>query len=117
MELRVDLEFANYDRYFTEIERLKVKMIRGLVAVLFVALTTACFSAESDVDAADPPVTFPGFSWQRVPLNIHFAKRSAAMTDREIGFIADHSDFICLEKSHGARVHGSTRMRTLYVTK
>jgi hypothetical protein len=53
-------------------------------------------------------VSFPGFNWDRVPLNIHFGKRRTDLTDREIDFLADHSNFICLEKSHGARVHGST---------
>lgn len=64
-------------------------------------------AARNDVIAAEPDV-FPKFSWDRVPLNIHFGKRSGDMTDQEIEFLASHSNFIVLEKSHGARVHGST---------
>ncbi len=51
---------------------------------------------------------FPGFSWDRVPLNIHFGKRTTDLTDAEIDFIASNSHLIALEKGHGAAVHGST---------
>ncbi len=59
---------------------------------------------------ADPaqPNIFPGFSWDRVPLNLHFGKRSPDLTDAEFDFIASHSSLIALEKSHGATPHGST---------
>ncbi len=49
-----------------------------------------------------------GFSWDRVPLNIHLGKRTADLTDAEIDFLASHSRLIALEKGHGAAVHGST---------
>lgn len=49
-----------------------------------------------------------GFSWDRVPLYIHFGKRNSELTDAEIDFLATHSRLIALEKSHGAVVHGST---------
>jgi dienelactone hydrolase len=60
--------------------------------------------------AAPPRVTttFPGFSWDRVPLNLHFGKRSADLTDAEVNFVASHSNLIALEKSHGLAEHGST---------
>ncbi|MDO8542198.1 MAG: putative glycoside hydrolase [Opitutaceae bacterium] len=47
-------------------------------------------------------------SWQRVPLYLHFAKRTAAMTDEEIDFVASHARVVTLEKSHGVVPHGST---------
>ncbi|MEO6244453.1 MAG: putative glycoside hydrolase, partial [Opitutaceae bacterium] len=53
-------------------------------------------------------VTLTSFSWDRVPLNLHFGKRSADMTEAEINFVADHSRFVALEKSHGVVAHGST---------
>ncbi len=60
--------------------------------------------------AAPPRVTanFPGFSWNRVPLNLHFGKRTADLTDAEVDFVARHSTLIALEKSHGVTPHGST---------
>ncbi len=52
--------------------------------------------------------TYPGFSWDRVPLNLHFGKRTADLTAAEIDFIASRSTLIALEKSHGVTPHGST---------
>jgi len=59
---------------------------------------------------APPRVTaaLPGFNWDRVPLNLHFGKRSADLTADEVDFIASHSTLIALEKSHGVTPHGST---------
>lgn len=50
----------------------------------------------------------PDFSWDRVPLNIHFGKRSGDLSDEEIDFLAKNSRLIALEKSHGVSAHGST---------
>ena len=50
----------------------------------------------------------PPFSWDRVPLNLHFGKRTTDLTDAEVEFVAGHSSLIALEKGHGASVHGST---------
>ncbi len=72
-----------------------------IIAVIVAAMCAGGHAEESQV-------AFPGFAWDRVPLNIHFGKRTTDVSDSEIDFLARHSDFICLEKSHGARVHGST---------
>ena len=66
--------------------------------------------------SAEPPPTptptsavrLTGFTWDRVPLNLHLGKRTADLTDAEIDFIANHSTLIALEKSHGVIPHGST---------
>ena len=66
--------------------------------------------------SAEPPPTptptsavrLTGFTWDRVPLNLHLGKRTADLTDAEIDFIANHSSLIALEKSHGVISHGST---------
>jgi hypothetical protein len=84
-------------------------MVRS--TILFVAvLVLFCHAVAIPVEPVrEPPaVAFADFSWERVPLNIHFGKRSADVTDQEIDFLASHSRLIVLEKSHGARVHGST---------
>ena len=63
------------------------------------------------INPAAPPrvtATLPGFNWDRVPLNLHFGKRTADLTDAEIDFIARRSALIALEKSHGVTPHGST---------
>ncbi len=51
---------------------------------------------------------FPGFSWERVPLALHFGKRGADLTDAEIEFVAARGQLVVLEKSHGVAPHGST---------
>ncbi len=61
-------------------------------------------------DPADSTANQKGveLNWQRVPLNIHFGKRTSDLTDAEIRFLAGQSRLIVLEKSHGFRAHGST---------
>ena len=58
--------------------------------------------------AEEGKIDFHDFNWDRVPLNLHFGKRTTDLSESEIDFIATHSNLICLEKGHGARVHGST---------
>lgn len=65
------------------------------------------------INSATPPrvtAASPGFNWDRVPLNLHFGKRTADLTDAEIDFIARRSTLIALEKSHGVTPHGSTEV-------
>ncbi|MDX2431817.1 MAG: putative glycoside hydrolase [Bacteroides sp.] len=50
---------------------------------------------------------YPPFSWDKVPVYIHFGK-SDVLTEQELKFVATHSDFVCFEKGHGTKVHGST---------
>ncbi|MGB7323491.1 MAG: putative glycoside hydrolase, partial [Rubripirellula sp.] len=80
----------------------------GLCSLVLLNFCSATHATEPALDASAKLIGFPGFSWDRVPLNIHFGKRTADVTDDEIDFLASHSRFIVLEKSHGARVHGST---------
>jgi len=85
---------------------------------LLTALLLAPFSARI-LHAEDAPTParngpaqlFPSFQWERVPVNIHFGKRSE-MTDDEIAFVASHSELVTLEKSHGVEAHGSTEKGT-----
>jgi len=43
----------------------------------------------------------PYFSWDTVPVYIHFGKSSGPLSETELRFVAQVSDFICLEKGHG----------------
>lgn len=52
--------------------------------------------------------TVPGFSWDRVPLNLNLGQRNGELIDAEIDFIATHGTLIALEKSPGLAAHGST---------
>jgi hypothetical protein len=75
---------------------------------LLVALSAPlAWAAEAPPHLASA-VRLTGFTWDRVPLNLHFGKRTADLTNSEIDFIAGHSRLIALEKSHGVTPHGST---------
>ena len=57
---------------------------------------------------AAPKSARPAFSWDTIPVYIHFAKSDGALTDAEINQIASMSSFVCLEKGHGIKEFGST---------
>ena len=80
-----------------------------LLALLLAAAVPAGGAAEPTLsDPLDRVVRLTGFSWDRVPLNLHFGKRSGDLTEAEVTFVAQHSSLIALEKSHGVNPHGST---------
>ncbi|MFZ9746547.1 MAG: putative glycoside hydrolase, partial [Opitutaceae bacterium] len=81
----------------------------GLLALLLAIGFTAGGAAEPRPEAArDRVVRLTGFTWERVPLNLHFGKRTGDLTEAEVAFVARHSALIALEKSHGVNPHGST---------
>ncbi len=83
--------------------------IRPITSVVFAAiLSVRPMLAAEPTALSNSVVSLTAFSWDRVPLNIHFGKRTGDLTDAEIDFLAKHSRLISLEKSHGASVHGST---------
>jgi hypothetical protein len=55
-----------------------------------------------------PPPSVPEFTWDRVPLYVHFGKRTADLGPGEVDFLVKNTRWVVLEKSHGASVHGST---------
>jgi len=48
------------------------------------------------------------FSWDTVPIYIHFGKSTGPLSETELRFVAQLSDFVCLEKGHGRGRSGST---------
>ena len=59
----------------------------------------------------------PRFSWDTVPVYIHFGKSSAPLSDSELRFVARVSDFVCLEKGHGRGRFTSTERGTAFDAK
>ena len=76
------------------------------IAVLSLAVPSVAQTGPTLVAA----VKLTNFTWDRVPLNLHFGKRSADLTDAEVDFVASHSNLIALEKGHGVNPHGSTEV-------
>lgn len=73
---------------------------------LFALLISVFFIGQSSANA------LPKFSWDNVPVYAHFGATDG-MSDAEVKFIAEHYDFITLEKAHGARLHnGITEPQT-----
>ena len=60
--------------------------------------------------AADKKAGWPEFSWETVPVCLHFGKTISPLTEEELKFVADICDFTCLEKGHGQHHFGSTEM-------
>lgn len=83
---------------------------QGALILLGASLAASAWSAEAPGAPPTPraAAAFPGFNWDRVPLNLHFGQRNGDLTDTQIDFLATHSTLIALEKSHGLAVHGST---------
>ncbi len=75
-----------------------------LVVSLLLALGT--------VVRADDQSGWPTFSWETVPVYIHFGKSSGPLTDNELKFVASTANFVCLEKGHGMSQLGSTEKGT-----
>ena len=69
------------------------------IQILVASLSVVAFGNEGSL--------FPKFSWDRVPVYIHFGD-NGGLTDEEVKFVASHTNFVCLEKAHGMRVHGSS---------
>lgn len=80
--------------------------------IVFVGLMLAWSAGVCADGPAASPIThsrhFPNQTWEKVPLNLHFGKRRADVTEEEIAFIAAQSKLICLEKGHGRDVLGTT---------
>lgn len=51
---------------------------------------------------ADDPANYPKWSWDKVPVYLHFGSHTQ-LTDDQVDTAARLSNFICLEKAHGSR--------------
>ncbi len=80
-----------------------------------ILIITLCFIAASVIAKGSEINLFPKFSWDTVPVYIHFGD-NGGLTDEEVGFVASHTNLVCLEKAHGMEVHGSTEKGILYDT-
>lgn len=72
-------------------------MKKILVLSLALPLTAVCA----------PKYNVP-FSWDTVPVYAHLANMSNGFSDEQHDFLAEHFDFITIEKGHAKRQHGST---------
>ena len=78
---------------------------------------TIAFFAFCAVTATSGRSEGPHFSWETIPVYIHFGKSSGPLTDEEVQFLARVSNFVCLEKGHGREHFGSTEKGTAFDAK
>jgi hypothetical protein len=66
----------------------------------------------SDGTVFKPKAGFPKFSWETTPMYYHFGEISRVLNPEEVKFIADRTNFICLEKSHAFKMLGDAVLGT-----
>lgn len=69
-----------------------------MISLFLVLPLPVVFAAEQNVP----------FSWDTVPVYAHMANMSQDFTPKQCDFLAEHFDFITIEKGHAKRKHGST---------
>ena len=77
----------------------------GRARILVARILLASFCSTT---CAGGKTVLPPFSWDTVPVYIHFGKSSGQLTDDEAKFVARTSNFVCFEKGHGRVRFGST---------
>ncbi|CAH8283544.1 putative glycosyl hydrolase-like family 15 (GHL15) protein [Mariniflexile fucanivorans] len=55
----------------------------------------------SDGSSFVPKDFYPKFSWETTPLYFMFGDKERVLHPEEVKFIAERTDFVCIEKSHG----------------
>ena len=95
----MNIRFSSFDRH-RFLRRRFSRQIVGVV-VTFLSFLSASISPADDAH-------YPEFSWDTVPIAFHFGKSQGLLTQEEAEFVASHSNFICLEKGHATRTHGTT---------
>jgi hypothetical protein len=86
---------------------------KGIAMQVLVLLTIAACVASSRFAMAQDDAR-PAFSWDTVPVYIHFGKSSGPLSDEELRFVAETSNFVCFEKGHGIGRLGSTEAGTAH---
>lgn len=81
------------------------KIYARLSVICVVLILCSCAEKESPLLVSDGTVYkaqahYPKFSWETTPMYYHFGEITRVLEPEEVQFIADRTDFICLEKSH-----------------
>ncbi|MBK1832208.1 hypothetical protein JIN77_15830 [Verrucomicrobiaceae bacterium R5-34] len=53
---------------------------------------------------------YPKFSWERTPRYFMFGDKNRLLKPAQVRFIAERSDFVCIEKSHGLKQLGAAEL-------
>ena len=93
------------------------------VFTLMVIATSSFASAQDQTSSADdrsllnsdgsqfvPQACFPKFSWDKVPTYSMFGNENKLLKPDQVKSIANRTDFMCIEKSHGKKVLGAAEL-------
>lgn len=105
-----------------------MKMTGKIIVKAFILVYLAAFSLSaygqkksamliSDGTTFKPKPYYPGFSWNTTPMYYHFGDIDRVLLPEEVRFIADRTDFICIEKSHAYRMLGDAVLGTKHETE
>lgn len=64
----------------------------------------------SDGSPFVPRDFYPKFSWDTTPLYYMFGDKNRLLTPEQVRFIAERTDFLCIEKSHGMAKLGAAEL-------
>lgn len=92
------------------------RMIKMICVLGLAVSAVACAGAQAEENAA--PAGYPEFSWETVPVCLHFSKRddAADFTDEEISYMADFP-IICIEKNQSYKKYGGMEIGTLVAAR
>jgi len=90
-------------------------ILSALSIVGFTSLTAAEKPSAPSLRVSDgsqfvPQDIFPKFSWDTTPVYYMFGDKERVLTPDEIEFIAERTDFLCIEKSHGMGELGAAEL-------
>lgn len=85
-----------------------VLRLPGTCLVLFLLLVQITATRAGEQDA------LPVFSWDKVPVYLHFGKTTGPLTEEELKFVAKASSIVCFEKAHAMNRLGSTEAGTAH---
>ncbi|MDQ8179564.1 putative glycoside hydrolase [Pelagicoccus sp. SDUM812005] len=99
----------------------KITRLCGLAGLTAFALSASTLSGApsaapdasllvSDGSVFTPQDIFPKFTWDTTPVYYMFGDKERVLTPEEIEFIAERTDFLCIEKSHGLGELGAAEL-------
>ncbi|VGO19736.1 hypothetical protein SCARR_01795 [Pontiella sulfatireligans] len=71
----------------------------------------------SDGTQFKPKGFYPKFSWDTTPLYFMFGDKNRLLTQEQVEFIAERTDFLCIEKSHGMKPLGFAELGAKHEAK
>ncbi|MGJ8639857.1 MAG: putative glycoside hydrolase [Opitutaceae bacterium] len=71
----------------------------------------------SDGSTFVPQDFFPKFSWDKTPVYYMFGDKNRLLSREQVNFIAERTDFLCIEKSHGMKELGFAELGAKHEAK